>query len=63
MNNAAKYRNKEVVMEMMAAFSVYLDEGMAAVERMYPQHLEFVRHHSGKTLREVKRELLHMQAA
>lgn len=50
-------------MEMMAAFSLFLDEGMAAVERMYPQHVEFVRRHVGKTRSEVKRELLQKQAA
>lgn len=63
MNNAASYRNKAVIMEMMAAFSLYLDEGMAAVERMYPQHVDFVRRHSDKTKAEIKRELLHKQAA
>jgi len=58
MNNAALYRNKGVVMEKMAAFSVYLDEGMTAVERMYPQHIGFVRDHEGKTMAQVKKELL-----
>jgi len=63
MNKAASYRNKEVVMEMMAAFSLYLDEGIAAVKRMYPQHVEFVRCHTGKTKTQVKRELLYARAA
>jgi hypothetical protein len=63
MNDAAAYRNKKVVMEMMAAFSLYLDEGMQAVERMYPQHVSFVRDHIGKSQADVKKELLHHQAA
>jgi len=63
MNNAVSYRNKKVAMEMLAAFSLYLDEGMAAVKRMYPQHVAFVRHHSHKTRSEVKKELLQRQAA
>ena len=63
MNNAALNRNKAVVMEKMAAFSLYLDEGMAAVERMYPQHIAFVQHHLDKTMAEVKKEVLHAQAA
>ncbi len=63
MDNAAPYRNKKVVMEMMAAFSLYLDEGMRAVERMYPQDVSFVRSHIGKSQSEVKKELLQQQAA
>jgi hypothetical protein len=63
MNKVAPYRNKAVVMEMMAAFALYVDEGMAAVKRMYPQHVEFVHHHVGKTITEVKRELLEKEAA
>jgi len=63
MNNAAQYRDKKVVMEMMAAFYLYTEEGMAAVERMYPQHVSFVRHHASKTRAEVKKELLQKQAA
>jgi hypothetical protein len=62
MNNTAAYRNKKVVMEMMAAFSLYLDEGVGAVERMYPQHVSFVRNHIGKSQAEVKKELLHQTA-
>jgi hypothetical protein len=63
MDSAAPYRNKKVVMEMMAAFSLYLDEGMAAVKRMYPQHVSFVRSNMGKTQSQVKKELLHQRAA
>jgi hypothetical protein len=63
MDNAAAYRNKKIVMEMMAAFSLYLDEGMRAVERMYPQHVSFVRSHKNKSQAEVKKELLLRQAA
>jgi hypothetical protein len=63
MRRAAAYRNKAVIMEMMAAFTLYKDEGMPAVKRMYPQHAAFVHEHAGKTITEVKRELLEKQAA
>jgi len=63
MNKAVSYKHKEVVMEMMAAFSLYLDESMAAVKRMYPQHVDFVRQNSGKTMTQVKRELLYARTA
>jgi hypothetical protein len=63
MNGAESYRNKKVFMEMMAAFVLYQEEGMSAVERMYPQHVAFVRSHKDKTQAEVKKELLHSQAA
>ncbi len=63
MINAASYRSKKTVMEMLAAFYLYTDEGMAAVERMYPQHVSFVRHRASKTRAEVKKELLYKQAA
>lgn len=63
MNNAAAYRNKKVYLEMMAAFVLYLEKGIQAVEKMYPQHVDFVRNHQGKSQSEVKKELLHSQAA
>jgi hypothetical protein len=63
MDNAAAYRNKKIVMEMMAAFSLFQDEGIKAVERMYPQHVSFVKNHKGKSQAEVKKELLQQQAA
>ncbi len=62
MGNGA-YRSKKIVMEMMAAFSLYLDEGMRAVQKMYPQHVSFVRQHKDKSQAEVKKELLNHHAA
>ena len=58
MNNRASYTDKKVVIEMIAAFHLYTDEGMAAVERMYPQHTAFVRANVNKTRSQVKKELL-----
>jgi hypothetical protein len=63
MNNAAPYRNKKVFMEMLAAFVLYKEEGMSAVERMYPEHVSFVLSHKNKSQAEVKKELLNRQAA
>jgi len=50
-------------MERMAAFTLYLENGMEAVRRMYPQHVSFVKSHRGKSQAEVKKELLQTQAA
>lgn len=63
MDNLAAYRNKKGSLEQLAAFSLFLDEGMDAVKRMYPQHVAFVQSHAGKSQAEVKKELLHTQKA
>ena len=63
MNNLAAYRDKKGSVELLAAFSLFLEEGMDAVKRMYPQHVPFVQSHIGKTQAQVKKELLHTQAA
>lgn len=58
MNNAASYRNKAAIMEILAAFSLFMDEGINAVKEMYPQHVKFVREHANRTQTEVKKALL-----
>ncbi len=63
MSNVQSYRDKKVVMEMIAAYVLYLENGMDAVARMYPQHVSFVQSQKGKSRTEVKNELLHRQAA
>lgn len=63
MNNAVPYSRKKKFLEQMAAFALFLDEGMDAVKRMYPQHVSFVQSHKGKSQAEVKKELLHPKAA
>ncbi len=63
MNNPAAYRNKKGSLEQLAAFSLFLEEGIDAVKRMYPQHISFVKSHIGKSQAEVKKEVLHQQAA
>ena len=63
MNNAAAYRQKKGALEKLAAFSLFLEEGMEAVKRMYPEYVAFVESQIGKSEQEVKRELLHPQAA
>ena len=50
-------------MEMLAAFVLFIDKGIKAVEKMYPEHVSFVRRNMKKTKAEVKKELLHTQAA
>ena len=61
--NAGPYRNKKLTMERMAAFTLYLEKGLEAVKRMYPQHVSFVKSHKGKSQAEVKKELLQVQTA
>ena len=61
--NKELYRNKKLLMERMAAFTLYLEKGMEAVKRMYPQHISFVKSRKGKSQAEVKKELLHAQTA
>ncbi len=63
MDDLAAYRNKKSSLEQLAAFSLFLEEGIDAVKRMYPQHVPFVQSHTGKSQAEVKKELLHTQTA
>jgi hypothetical protein len=62
-SGATSYRNKKLSMERMAAFVLYLEEGMAAVKRMYPGHVAFVKARKGKSQADVKKELMHVQTA
>jgi hypothetical protein len=62
-NSAGPYKNKKLLMERMAAFTLYLEKGLEAVKRMYPQHLSFVKNRKGKSQSEVKKELLQAQTA
>ena len=63
MSDAAAYRKKKGALEQLAAFSLFLEAGMDAVKRMYPEYVAFVESHMGKSEQEVKKELLHPQAA
>ncbi len=50
-------------MEMLSAFVLFKEEGIKAVERMYPQYQSFVLSNQDKTQTEIKRELLPGQLA
>lgn len=63
MSNAASYKSKAAIMEVLAAFSLFTDEGITAVKKMYPQHVKFVREHANKTQTEVKKALLQKEIA
>ena len=63
MSKNSSYNTKQLFIEKLAAFMLFLEEGMEAVQRMYPQHVAFVRSHKDKSSSEVKRELLQSQAA
>ena len=45
-------------MEMLSAFVLFLEEGIGAVERLYPQYKSFVLSNKGKSQTDVKKELL-----
>ena len=59
--DSAKYKKKQEATEKLLAYVLFMDEGMDAVERMYPQYKSFVLSHKGKSVTEVKNELLHSQ--
>ncbi|MHA4812374.1 hypothetical protein ACX0G9_30050 [Flavitalea flava] len=59
----AKYKKNLEASIKILAYALFVDEGLAAVERMYPQYKNFVLGHKGKSLTEVKNELLHSQVA
>ena len=59
MKNAEAYRKKAVINEMILAFSLFVDEGIKAVERLYPQHASFVLKNKHKTISAIKDELIH----
>ncbi|MCW3461821.1 hypothetical protein [Chitinophaga nivalis] len=60
MKNAAEYRKKAIINEMILAFVLFKDEGIKAVERMYPQHVLFVLENKNKATSTVQDELLHL---
>lgn len=57
------YNKKRFQMEELQAFVLFLNEGMKAVERMFPQHKAFVEANKSKSYQEVKHELLTEQHA
>ena len=59
MRNGIYDRKKQELGRMILAYSLFLEEGMDAVERMYPEYKSFVLSHKGKSVTDVKNELLH----
>jgi hypothetical protein len=59
MQDAEKYKKNQEAMNMILAYSLFVDAGIEAVERMYPQYKAFVLNNKGKTPSQVKNELLH----
>jgi hypothetical protein len=60
---AAKYKSKQEAMTKVLAYSLFVEKGETAVERMYPQYLSFVLSNKGKSITQVKNELLHSAVA
>jgi hypothetical protein len=59
MKNAGKYAKGQQLADMLLAYKTFMDSGIEAVERIYPQYRSFVLTHKGKSLTQVKEELLH----
>ena len=62
MNDAEKYKKKQEAMMMVSAYVLFIDKGIEAVERMYPQYASFVLGNQGKSKTQVKNELLQTHA-
>ena len=48
---------------MILAYKTYVDDGIDAVQRAYPHYKTFVLDNKGKTVTQVKQELLHKSIA
>jgi hypothetical protein len=57
--DAEKYMKYQANADMILAYKTFVDYGIEAVERTYPQYKAFVLNHKGKTTTQVKHELLH----
>jgi hypothetical protein len=59
MKNAEKYMKSQAVADMILAYKTFIDSGIDAVQRTYPQYKSFVLNNKGKTITQLKQELLH----
>jgi altronate hydrolase len=57
------YIKSQAVTEMILAYKTYVDDGIDAVQRAYPHYKTFVLDNKGKTVTQVKQELLHKSIA
>jgi hypothetical protein len=56
--DAEKYMKSQAVADMILAYKTFVDDGIDAVQRAYPQYKTFVLENKGKTVTQVKHELL-----
>ena len=63
MDNIESYRKKLIISEMLLAFVLFTEKGIEAVEKMYPNQVEFVLENKDKSITEVKHQLLHLTHA
>lgn len=61
MKNAEKYMKHQAISDMILAYVTFLEDGIEAVQRAYPQHKTFVLNNEGKTITQVKHELEQVQ--
>lgn len=57
MKNAEKHMKNQSFADMILAYKTFMDSGIEAVQRMYPQYKSFVLAHKGKSVTQVKQEL------
>jgi hypothetical protein len=57
MKNAEKYMKNQAISDMILAYKTFIDYGIEAVQRAYPQYKAFVLSNKDKTLTQVKHEL------
>ncbi len=58
MKKDGEYKKMQPFMEQLQAFVLFRNEGMTAVERMFPQHKSFVEANKDKHYQEVKQDLM-----
>ncbi|WP_160713619.1 hypothetical protein [Chitinophaga solisilvae] len=57
MENNNSYQQRIIKNDMLLAFSLYLDGGFRAVERIFPEYTQFVSENKDKSLSAVKKLL------
>ncbi len=62
MENENQYIEKKPLMEQLQALAVFHKFGMATAEKMFPQHIEFVKSNVNEPFEQLKAQLLHQAA-
>jgi len=63
MKTGITYGNQKPVIMQLQALALFHKQGMAAVEKTFPQYKDFVEAYKNKPFQEVKEQLLHLSHA